>query len=174
MVTKSKNYVVAPLDPSLTPAATSTQLINQHLDAFVARGNPQKSVNLAMSVASPFISALKSGEQLIPMSRLLEFADILGLSHEDRVELIHTRLVEQHGRNGDFSLHVIAEWALELARPTGDHAVLCSMWDEECEIAPHMLARLLSNPKAATRVRAAMQAAIQDELQEQAMLAHAG
>ena len=174
MVTKSKNFVVAPLDPALTPASTSTQLINHHLDSFVARGNPQKAVNLAMDVASPFISALKNGDQLIPMSRLLEFADILGLSHDDRVELIHTRLVEQHGRNGDFSLHVIAEWALELARPTGDHAVLCAMWGRECEIAPYMLSRLLSDPKAAARLRAAMQAVIQAELQEQAMLAQVG
>jgi len=118
MVTKSKNFAIPPLDPSLTPADTSTALINLHLDAFVAKGNPQKAVNLAMDVASPFISALKNGDQLVPLSRLLELADILGLVHADRVELIHTRLVEQHGRNGDFSLHVVAEWALEMARPT--------------------------------------------------------
>lgn len=148
----------------LLPPKSSTQLIVEHLERAQDSGKSQKVLAGAMDVKGPNLSNWKAGSKEMPLSRVIQFADAACLSEAQTHELLNARLIELHGRQGDFCLANIAHWAKVAFAPVGDEAKLLSMWEEASSPAPHLVAGLLENPAVAAKVKAALHAVVQEEL----------
>ncbi len=158
---------ITPLPAELLPAKSSTQLINEHVQRLLDRGERQKTIALSLGFGANYVSMLKAGEEL-PLPRVIAFAHAVRLTDAERHELLHTRLMELHGEKGEICVETLAQWASELCSPVGDEAKLIQMWREATSPAPHMVAGLLDDPARAARIAAVMNAVVQSELQAMA------
>lgn len=158
---------IEPLPAAAMPAKSSTQLINEHIERARENGLLQKEIALSLNFGPNYVSMLKGGEEL-PLPRVLPFAAALRLSDAEKHELLHTRLMELHGQKGEICMETIATWASELCAPFGDEAKLIEMWREASSPAPHLVAGLLNDPKAAARIKAVIEDVVQAELKAMA------
>ena len=158
---------ITPLPAELLPTKSSTQLINEHVQRLLDSGERQKTIALSLGFGANYVSMLKAGEEL-PLPRVIAFAHAVRLSDAERHELLHARLMELHGAKGEICVETLVEWAVDLVSPVGDEGKLIEMWREATSPAPHLLAELLEDPARAARIRAAMEAVVQEELQAMA------
>lgn len=158
---------ITPLPTELVSVKSSTELINEHVQRLLDRGERQKTIALSLGFGPNYVSMLKAGDDL-PLPRVIAFAHACRLTDAERHELLHTRLMELHGEKGEICVETLAQWASELCAPVGDEAKLIEMWREATGPAPHMLAGLLDDPTRAARVRVAMEAVVQAELKAMA------
>jgi hypothetical protein len=158
---------IEPLPAGAMPAQSSTQLIREHIARLKDERIPQKVIALSLGFGANYVSMLKKGEEL-PLPRVLAFAVAARLSDQDKHELLRTRLMELHGQKGEICMETIATWAAEMCAPFGDEAKLLDMWREAASSAPWLVAGLLDEPSAAARVKAAIEAVVQEELRKQA------
>lgn len=159
---------IPPLPADLAPVKSSTQLINEHVQRLLDSGQRQKTIALSLGFKPNYVSQLKEGVDLLPLSRVIAFAAAARLTEEERSELLHARLMELHGEKGEICVETLAQWAVDLASPVGDEGKLLAMWRDATNPAPHLLATILDDPTHAARIRAAMVAVVQAELQAMA------
>lgn len=158
---------ITPLPTEFTPAKSSTELLIEFVERRRDAGVLQKTLALALGFGPNYISMLKAGEDL-PMSRVDALAAALHLTDAEAFELKSTRLIEMHGRKGEFCFESVAAWGHAAFAPAGDEALLVDMWNEACSPAPAMVSGLLKDPAVAARVRAVLEMAVQAELQARA------
>lgn len=154
---------VPELPSELQPLKPSTELINQHIERFIARGGRQKCIALALGLEGPNISNWRAGKEL-PLPRVRAFAQAVGLTQQETQELVYARLVEMHGAQGEFCLATAALWARDAFAPVGDEAALLEMWSDACAPAPGLLSGLLGRPDVQAKVRKALNDIAQAEL----------
>ena len=162
---------ITPLPAELLPAKSSTQLINEHVQRLLDSGELQKTIALTLGLGANYVSMLKAGEEL-PLPRVIAFAHAVRLSDAERHELLHARLMELHGAKGEICVETLAEWAVDLVSAAGDESKLIEMWRETTGPAPHLLVDLLGDAARVARIRAVMEAVVQEELQGMADEAH--
>lgn len=158
---------ITPLSRELLPTKSSTQLINEHVQRLLDSGERQKTIALSLGFGANYVSMLKAGEEL-PLPRVIAFAHAVRLSDAERHELLHTRLMELHGAKGEICVETLAKWAVDLVSPVGDEAKLIEIWREATSPAPNLLAGLLEDRSRVARIRAVMEAVVQEELQAMA------
>lgn len=171
---KSKKFAVDPLPAALRPARSSRELVVDHLERLMAGGTRQKVVAHSLGLGPNFLSMLKSGDAELPLPRVIAFAAAAGLSEDERIELLDTRLRELHGQNGDICLETLAQWGVDLVAPAGDEKKLLDLWRSAITPAPHLLSGLLDRPDVARRVSALFESIAQEELQAQAAASQEG
>lgn len=159
---------IKPLSADLMPEKSSTALVNEHIQRLLDRGERQKTIALSLGFKPNYVSQLKDGVDLLPLPRIIAFAEAVRLTDEERSELLHARLMELHGEKGEICVETLAQWAADLASPVGDEGKLLGMWREATSLAPHLLAGLLDDPTHAARIRAALESVVQAELQAMA------
>jgi hypothetical protein len=163
---KTSSHITS-LSAELLPAKSSTQLINEYVERLRDTGVPQKVIALSLGFGPNYVSMLKAGEEL-PLPRVVAFAHAVQLKDAERHELLHTRLMELHGKKGEICVETLARWADELCSPVGDEAKLIQMWRDATSPAPHLIAGLLDDPARAARIAAVMHEVVQAELKAMA------
>jgi hypothetical protein len=159
---------ITPLPAELLPTKSSTQLINEHVQRLRDCGVPQKTIALTLGFGPNYVSMLKAGVDDLPLPRVMAFASAVRLSDAERRELLDTRLKELHGAKAEICVETLANWAVDLVSPVGDEGKLIDIWRETTSPAPHLLAGLLEDPTRVARIRAAMEAVVQEELRAMA------
>ena len=159
---------ITPLPADMVPTKSSNQLINEHVQRLLDRGERQKTIALSLGFKPNYVSQLKDGVDLLPLPRVMAFAAAVRLSEEERSELLHTRLLELHGEKGEICVETLAQWAVDLVSPVGDEGKLLEMWRDASSPAPHLLVGLLDDPARAARIAAVMNDVVQAELQAMA------
>lgn len=163
---KSKTLDLPELPDEVKPAVSSTELIAGHIERLRASGSPQKVVALDAGFAASFLSDIKAGRQKLPFTRIVTFAVGAKLTRDERFELLHARLAEEHGGNIDLCIDTLAIWADELCSPRDDEARLVSLWREAREVHPFLHHEVLADPARRARVLQAMSDVIQEELKQ--------
>lgn len=95
----SKNARLAPLPPHLTPATSSLVLVSRYITRRLQQGYTRDDLARALGVTPPYISALKNDRVTrLPWQQVDRFAQAMGLTEEETVELRTTVLLELHGQ----------------------------------------------------------------------------
>lgn len=150
------------------PAISSAELIEKHCRRAKESGSPAKVLALSLGTSTQWVSMLRSGTTGLSLPRLLNFAAYANLTRAETFELLNTRILELHGKNGDICTETLALWARELNVPASeDEQALLELWAQVTAPAAH-LDGLLANPSARKRVKALL-----DELAQEAYAAMA-
>ena len=163
-MTKTASHIPT-LPSALTPAKSSTTLINEHLDRLKSGGTLQKTVAHALGFGPNYLSMLRAGDDL-PLPRVKAFAAAARLSKAETFELLTTRLIELHGAKGEFCFETLVSWADDLYAPSEDAGILQELWSDAVAPASDMVR--LTDPEVATRVRLALAPVAQEVLREAA------
>lgn len=154
---------VVDLPAEAMPITSSAELIEGYCSQLKENGTAAKVLALTLNTSTSWISMLRSGKTDLSLPRLLNFAAAARLTREQTFDLLTTRLLELHGKNGDICAETLALWAKELQVPVSDdEQALLQMWKQATVAAPHMDG-LLASPSAQKRVQALL-----DELAQEA------
>lgn len=164
---KTTTPLTESLPAELMPPISSIDLIRKYIQRIVDGGGLQRDIARAIGFSENYISILKTGEKLAP-ARVLAFATAARLSDDERIELLHARIVEEHGGKPEFCVHTMTQWAMDLCGSIGDEALLIDWWRDAVAPAPAMLQNILNKSEFSSKIRGAMIDAAQTELRSMA------
>jgi hypothetical protein len=163
MTAAKATIAIDALPAAALPERSSSELVTAYIERALERGVPRQTIALRSGLESNFVTMLKKGDPL-PLARIVPLSMGLGLSTEERFELLTARIVELHGFKAVFDAEALATWVTDLCAPSGSEAVLLQIWREESAPARIHLHGLLVRTDVAERVRAVLHQVAQEEM----------